>query len=137
MISKTFLIISFLLVSLMLFSQCAFSISWVLSGSHLSQIENIDLTNKTSENNESNVWAFFIDKELLYSTDPSETIKYLGEAPFTTGFSKESPGRTGWWMGWQIVRSYMNNYPETTVLELMKLDNNQDILTKSKYKPRR
>ncbi|MGY8928840.1 MAG: hypothetical protein ACKVHK_04140 [Flavobacteriales bacterium] len=54
MISKTFLIISFLLVSLMLFSQCAFSISWVLSGSHLSQIENIDLTNKTSENNESN-----------------------------------------------------------------------------------
>lgn len=89
------------------------------------------------ENNESNVWAFFIDKELLYSTDPSETIKYLGEAPFTTGFSKESPGRTGWWIGWQIVRSYMNNYPETTVLELMELDNNQDILTKSKYKPRR
>jgi len=54
MISRTFFIISILLVSLMLFSQCAVSISWVLSGSHLSQIENIDLTNKTSENNESN-----------------------------------------------------------------------------------
>jgi hypothetical protein len=54
MISKPFFIISFLLVSLMLFSQCAVSISWVLSGSHLSQIENIDFTNKTSENNESN-----------------------------------------------------------------------------------
>ena len=54
MISKTFFIISFLLVSLMLFSQCAVSISWMLSGSHLSQIENIDFTNKTCENNESN-----------------------------------------------------------------------------------
>jgi hypothetical protein len=54
MISKNFFTISFLLVSLMLFSQCAVSISWVLSGSHLSQIENIDFTNKTSENNESN-----------------------------------------------------------------------------------
>jgi hypothetical protein len=54
MISKTFFIISFLLVSLMLFSQCAVSISWVLSSSHFSQIENIDFTNKTSENNESN-----------------------------------------------------------------------------------
>ena len=52
--SKTFFIISFLLVSVMLLSQCAVSISWVLSGSHLSQIENIDLTNKTSENNETN-----------------------------------------------------------------------------------
>ena len=54
MISRTFFTISFLLVSLMLFSQCAVSISWVLSGSHLSQIENIDFTNKTSENNEPN-----------------------------------------------------------------------------------
>ena len=54
MISKTFFIISFLLVSLMLFSQCVVSISWVLSGSHISQIENIDFTNTTSESNESN-----------------------------------------------------------------------------------
>ena len=38
----------------MLFSQCAVSISWVLSGSHLSQIEDIDFTKKTSENNEPN-----------------------------------------------------------------------------------
>ena len=81
--------------------------------------------------------SLVLDKELIYSTDPSETIKYFGEAPFTTGFSKESPGRTGWWIGWQIIRSYMNNYPETTILELISLDNNQEILTKTKYKPRR
>ena len=54
MMSKTYLIISFLLVSLMLFSQCAVSISWALSDSHLTQIENIDFSNKTSENSESN-----------------------------------------------------------------------------------
>jgi hypothetical protein len=54
MISKTFSTITSLLVCLMLFSQCAFSISCVLSGSHLSQIEDIDFTNQTSENNESN-----------------------------------------------------------------------------------
>jgi hypothetical protein len=54
MISKTFITITSLLVCLMLFSQCVVSISWVLSGSHLSQIENIDFTNTTSENNETN-----------------------------------------------------------------------------------
>jgi hypothetical protein len=78
MISKTFFIISFLLVSLMLFSQCAFSISWVLSGSHLSQIENIDFTNTTSENNETDAEDDTEEKELIiyYSisyTSNSET----------------------------------------------------------------
>ena len=38
----------------MLFSQCAVSISWALSDSHLTQIENIDFSNKTTENSESN-----------------------------------------------------------------------------------
>jgi hypothetical protein len=75
MISKTFLIISFLLVSLMLFSQCAFSISWVLSGSHLSQIENIDLTNKTSENNETDAEDDTEEKELIILHSINSTSK--------------------------------------------------------------
>ncbi len=75
MISKTFLIISFLLVSLMLFSQCAFSISWVLSGSHLSQIENIDLTNKTSENNETDAEDDTEEKELIIIHSINSTSK--------------------------------------------------------------
>ena len=75
MISKTFLIISFLLVSLMLFSQCAFSISWVLSGSHLSQIENIDLTNKTSDNNETDAEDDTEEKELIILHSINSTSK--------------------------------------------------------------
>ena len=50
--SRTFCITSLLLVSLMLFGQCAVSISWVRSISNLAQIENIDFTNKTGEKNE-------------------------------------------------------------------------------------
>ena len=49
MMSKTYLITSFLLVSLMLFSQCAVSVSWALSCACFSQIENIDYTNETNE----------------------------------------------------------------------------------------
>jgi hypothetical protein len=65
MISKTFITITSLLVCLMLFSQCVVSISWVLSGSHLSQIENIDFTNKTSENNETDTEDDTEEKELI------------------------------------------------------------------------
>ena len=65
MISKTFITITSLLVCLMLFSQCVVSISWVLSGSHLSQIENIDFTNTTSENNETDAEDDTEEKELI------------------------------------------------------------------------
>jgi hypothetical protein len=89
------------------------------------------------ETNESNIWAFCIDNNLLYSTDPGEIIKYIGEAPFTAGFSKESPGRTGWWLGWQIVRAYMASHSEISIQELMAFDDEQKLLTASNYKPRR
>ena len=59
----------------MLFSQCAFSISWVLSGSHLSQIENIDLTNKTSENNETDAEDDTEEKELIIIHSINSTSK--------------------------------------------------------------
>ena len=64
MISKPFIRITSLLVCLMLFSQCVVSISWGLSGSHLSQIENIDFTNTTSENNETDTEDDTEEKEL-------------------------------------------------------------------------
>ncbi|MFH1321494.1 MAG: gliding motility lipoprotein GldB [Bacteroidota bacterium] len=88
-------------------------------------------------NNESNIWTFFIDKKLLYSTDHTENIKYIGEGPFTQSFPDGSPARIGQWMGWQIIRAYMENNPDVSLKELMYNYNAQKILTKSKYKPPR
>ena len=88
------------------------------------------------EANEPNIWAFFIDNEVLYSKDPNEIIKYVAEAPFTTGFSKDSPGCVGWWMGSQIVHSYMNSRPEVTLSELMGMKDAHQLLNESGYKPK-
>jgi hypothetical protein len=68
MISKSFSSISYLLVGLMLFSQCAMTLSCVLSGVNLSQIECIDFSNKTSENNDSN------EKDAEDDTEEKELI---------------------------------------------------------------
>jgi hypothetical protein len=87
--------------------------------------------------NEGNIWAFIIEKQLLYSSDPSAVNKLMLDAPFTTGLVHESPGRIGEWIGWQIVRAYMQNNPEVTMAELMKNSNSQAILTDSKYHPRK
>lgn len=85
--------------------------------------------------NEANMWGHLIKNEFLYSNDARTITKFTGEAPFTTGFVKESPGRTGVWIGWHIVRKYMESNPDITLDGLMQGNDPQKILAQSKYKP--
>ena len=71
----------------------------------------------------------------MFSTEYEQIKRYIDDSPFTATFSQNSPGRTGIWIGWQIVRSYMNNNQEINLIGLMKNDNYQKILNLSKYKP--
>lgn len=84
---------------------------------------------------EAEMWSYLIEKQILYSIERLNLKKYIGDGPFTSAFSNDSPGRVGVWLGWQIVRSFMNNNPEVTMAELMELNNAQDILNRSKYYP--
>ena len=85
---------------------------------------------------EPRVWAHLVDKELLYDTQYMSINKWINQAPFVAGIPKESPGRLGQWVGWQIVRKFMKENPTITIQELMLNQDAQEILTKSKYKPR-
>jgi hypothetical protein len=87
--------------------------------------------------NESNIWSFIIDKKLLYTSDPTIIAKLCMDGPFTPVFSKQSPSRTGIWIGWQIVRGFMENNAKVTLSELSVNQDAQDILTRSKYKPKK
>lgn len=60
--------------------------------------------------NEGQVWRYFIERELLYDTDRELGPRFLDPAPFSKFrlmLDTESPGRMGRFMGWQIVRAYM------------------------------
>jgi hypothetical protein len=83
---------------------------------------------------ESRIWAFFIDKKLLFKPGSFETDKFLNEGPFTPGMPRESPGRIGVWVGRQVVRAYMSKHKEVSPAQLMKLDASK-ILSQSGYKP--
>lgn len=84
--------------------------------------------------NEFDVWKFMVDKKVLFTSNASEISKFLNDGPFTSGFPKESPPRLGVYIGWQIVKSYMKNN-KVMLEELMKEQDAQKILNKSKYKP--
>ena len=85
--------------------------------------------------NEKNVWAFLIQNDLLYSGDFKSQTKLISDAPFTTGFSRQSPSRLGVWIGWQIVGDFMKNNPEVTLNDLFEISDSQLLLHDSGYKP--
>lgn len=88
--------------------------------------------------NESSIWAYFMENELLFNSDYLEIQKYLAEAPFTPGIGENSSSapKLGIWTGWQIVKKYMEKNPEITLQMLMNEKDPQKILSASKYKPR-
>lgn len=86
--------------------------------------------------NESEIWTNFIENEYLFSTESSLPGRFIADAPFSKFYlqlDRESPGRIGQYIGWQIVRAYMNNN-DVSLLDMMKRDA-VEIFNKSNYKP--
>jgi hypothetical protein len=85
--------------------------------------------------NENQMWQYLVENNLLFSTDQLTRRKLLGEAPFTSYFSKESPGRAAVWIGFRIVESYMKKAKNESLESLLKNKDIQGILDVSKYNP--
>lgn len=93
---------------------------------------------KWCEENEEYMWRYFIENKMLYSSDSRLPNRFINLAPFSKFYleiDNESPGRVGTWIGWQIVRSFMQNN-EVSLSQLLQMDA-VEIFNKSKYKPRK
>lgn len=89
-----------------------------------------------AEENEADVWRYFIDQKLLYNTDKELEFRFIALAPFSKfkrSLDTESPGRIGRYIGYRIVSSYMKH--NTTTLALLLTEDAVDILKKAKFKP--
>ncbi len=85
--------------------------------------------------NEQMIWSFFIEHKLLFSTEASLTGKFVNDGPSTNGFPKESPGNLGAWIGYRIVKAYMNKHSEISLSQLMDENDTRKIFRESGYKP--
>ena len=93
---------------------------------------------KWCEENESYMWRYFLENQMLYSDEQKLNNRFINPAPFSKFYleiDNESPGRVGAWIGWQIVRSYVKNN-EVPIDKLLKM-NAKEIFEKSKYKPKK
>lgn len=86
---------------------------------------------------QADMWNHLVSKNLLYNTNEDRVDKYIEEGPFTNDADvpQESSPRIGEWVGWQIVKKYMDENPKVTLDELFKDRDYRKILTQSRYKP--
>jgi gliding motility-associated lipoprotein GldB len=88
--------------------------------------------------NEEQMWRYFIENNLLYEANVKNEHRFINDAPFSKFYleiDNESPGRVGQWLGWQIVRSYMENN-DTSLTNMLAMDA-KTLFERSKYKPKK
>ncbi len=88
-----------------------------------------------SVENESNIWGYLLQNQLLYDTDWNRIRGFVNEGPQTPQFSNSAP-RLADFIGLQIITCYMENN-KVSLPELFANTDSQKILTQSKYKPQR
>ena len=108
---------------------------------HNSDAEKIGYTEaelQWAQDNEEYMWRYFVEKELLYSTNPKLPARFINKAPFSKFYleiDNESPGMIGRYLGWQIVRAYMKN--NSVSIQKMLQEKPETIFNNSKYKPKK
>lgn len=88
--------------------------------------------------NEEPIWRYFVEGEILYSTDAKLAPRFLDIAPFSKfglELDNDSPGRIGRYLGWQIVRRFMEKN-EVSLQQMLNLSA-EELFQRSGYKPKR
>jgi hypothetical protein len=86
--------------------------------------------------NETNIWAYMLNRDILFTTDLGELARFMQDGPFTNGLPEEAPARLGHFIGYRIINVYMEQNKQTALADLF-ADNDYDtIFKKSAYKGR-
>lgn len=89
--------------------------------------------------NEAQIWSYFIENDLLYSSNQDLDRRFLDPAPFSKfglALDNESPGRLGRFIGWQILTSFAIENPNVPIAQILQMSGEQ-IFLKSRYKPKK
>jgi len=86
-------------------------------------------------NNEKQMWTHLVEEKLLFSSDPLVIRKLVEDAPHTSYYTDESPGRAAVWQGWQIIKAYVSNHSQLSLHQVLSQRNYQEILRGSRYNP--
>lgn len=89
---------------------------------------------KWCEESEYSMWQKIVTEEQLFSKEEQAISRIMNDAPFTNGFPRQSPGHIGEWIGYRMVKAYMDEHPDVTFAQLFALNDEKAVL--NEYKPR-
>lgn len=72
--------------------------------------------------NEYPFWKYLVQQKMLFSKNERDMANFLNDAPFTIGLPEKGPDRLGQFLGWRIIHAYMEQNPDTSLAELVKLN---------------
>jgi gliding motility-associated lipoprotein GldB len=90
-----------------------------------------------AKSNEVQIWEYFVENDLLYSSEQKLNDRFINLAPYSKfylQFDTESPPRLGQYIGLRIVQDFMENNPNISIKELLKLEE-ENLFKQSAYKP--
>lgn len=94
---------------------------------------------KWAQENEGNVWNYFVEQNMVFETDKSLRERFLDYAPYSKFLNEietDSPGKIGVFIGWRICKAYLDKNPDVTLEQFLNTDT-QTIFNGSKYKPKK
>lgn len=84
---------------------------------------------------EADIWNFFIKNDLIFSIEPAINKEYMEDGPKTQVLGEGVPGYLGLYVGWQIVKKWMNKN-EQIGLEVLMQKNAKELFNEAGYKPK-
>jgi hypothetical protein len=88
-----------------------------------------------SRENSDLIWKRLVEDEVFYSTSHLIKQKYVAERPKTLEVGERCPGRIATWVGWEVVKKYMDQSESVTLPQLMQNPSSTEIFKASKYRP--
>ena len=79
--------------------------------------------------------SHLVEEKLLFSSDPLVIRKLVEDAPYTSYYTTESPGRAAVWQGWQIIRAFAEENRDLSLHQIMSERDYQEVLRLSRYHP--
>ncbi len=73
---------------------------------------------KAIKENTGDIWSFLSSQNRLFSVDPSIAKAILTESPYNDYFGEDIPGNVGKYIGYLIVKSYMDNQKKESKSDL-------------------
>lgn len=91
-----------------------------------------------ARDNEEQIWRYFVERQIIFDSDTQLYSRFLYPAPFSKFYleiDNETPALLGQYIGWQMVRQYMDS--NNVSLEQMLQTDAETIFKQSNYKPRK